>query len=168
MVAVISIVGKSNSGKTTLLEGLIAQICKRGYKAGTIKHSVKGFDIDYAGKDSWRHKQSGARSVVISSPFKLALIMDLEKEMSIDDIVLKYLNHLDIVFTEGYKKNDKPKIEVIKEDGRYEDILCKYDKNLIAVVTDIKLETPVPCFRHDEITLLTDFIEKMYLHRKDL
>ncbi|HQI24319.1 MAG TPA: molybdopterin-guanine dinucleotide biosynthesis protein B, partial [Smithella sp.] len=58
-VSLISIVGKSNSGKTTLVEKLIPELIKRGYRVATIKHNKHGFDIDHEGKDSWRHKRAG-------------------------------------------------------------------------------------------------------------
>ena len=66
MPPIVSIVGKSDSGKTTLLEKLVAAIRSRGYRVGTIKHDTHGFDIDHEGKDSWRHKKAGARTVVLS------------------------------------------------------------------------------------------------------
>ena len=70
MGPIVSIVGKSGSGKTTLLEKVVAELTKRGYNVGTIKHDVHGFEIDYEGKDSWRHKKAGAKTVVLSSPDK--------------------------------------------------------------------------------------------------
>ena len=74
MIPIISIVGKSDSGKTTLIEKIIPELNKRGYRVATVKHDVHGFDIDIEGKDSWRHKNSGAHTVVISSPQKIAMI----------------------------------------------------------------------------------------------
>ena len=68
MPVIISIVGKSDSGKTALLERLIPEIRKRGYNIGVIKHNVHGFELDHEGKDSWRYKQAGAQAVSLSSP----------------------------------------------------------------------------------------------------
>ena len=79
MPPIISIVGKSDSGKTTLLEKLIAEIKNRGYHIGTIKHDTHGFDIDREGKDTWRHKKAGASTVAISSPTKVAIIKDINQ-----------------------------------------------------------------------------------------
>jgi len=64
---IICIVGKSESGKTTLIEKLIPELKKRGYNIGSIKHSCQKFDIDKKGKDSWRHRKAGADIVVIAS-----------------------------------------------------------------------------------------------------
>lgn len=162
MPVIISIVGTSDSGKTILLERLIPEIRKRGYKVGVIKHSVHGFDFDHEGKDSWRHKQAGAQAVTLSSPTQVAMIRDAEHELTIDEIVSNYLGDMDIVLTEGYKKEGKPKIEIFRKDSPHKDILCKDDKNLIAVVTDKEMETDVPCFGLQDIVQLVNFIEKNY------
>ena len=72
MIPIVSIVGKSGAGKTTLIEKMIPELKKRGYRVATIKHDVHGFDIDHEGKDSWRHKKAGAHATIISSPWKVA------------------------------------------------------------------------------------------------
>ncbi len=72
----VSIVGNSGAGKTTLLEKLIAAVTQRGFRVGTIKHDVHGFEMDKPGKDSWRHKQAGAVTTLISSPKRIGMVMD--------------------------------------------------------------------------------------------
>ncbi|MBN2373525.1 molybdopterin-guanine dinucleotide biosynthesis protein B [bacterium] len=166
MPVVISIVGKSDSGKTTLLEKLLPEIRKRGYRVGTIKHHAHGFDLDHEGKDSWRHKRAGSQAVALSSPAGFALIKDLEQELTIDEIVENCLADMDIVLTEGYKKEGKPKIEIFRKDGPHKDILCKDDKTLIAMVTDMEMRIPVPCFGLEDTVQLADFLEKRYLRDK--
>jgi len=86
MVPIVSIVGKSDSGKTTLIEKLLPALTGRGYRVATVKHDVHGFEVDQEGKDSWRHKQAGAHTVVISSPNKVALIRDVERDLTLDEI----------------------------------------------------------------------------------
>ena len=162
MPVIISIVGTSDSGKTILLERLIPEIIKRGYRVGVIKHSVHGFNLDHEGKDSWRHKQAGAHTITLSSPTNVAMIKGVEQELTIDDIVSNYMDDMDIILTEGYKKEKKPKIEILKKDGPQKDLLCKNDKNLIAVVTDKKIDTDVPCFGSQDIVQLLDFLEQNY------
>jgi molybdopterin-guanine dinucleotide biosynthesis protein B len=90
MIPVISIVGRSNCGKTTYLEKLISEMKRRGYKVGIIKHDVHGFEIDQPGKDTWRHAQAGADVVCISSPQKMAMIKQVKQELSLDVVVLYY------------------------------------------------------------------------------
>jgi len=93
----ISIVGKSDAGKTTLLEKLVGELKTRGYLIGTIKHDVHGFEIDHEGKDSWRHKHAGAHTVVISSPRKVAVIKDMAAEESLDGLATKYFTDVDVL-----------------------------------------------------------------------
>jgi len=94
MPPIISIVGKSDSGKTTLLEKLLAEIKNRGYHSGIIKHDTHGFDIDHEGKDTWRHKKAGASTVIISSPNKIAVIRDIKEEKVLDAIAAEYLQDI--------------------------------------------------------------------------
>lgn len=109
---VISIVSKKRSGKTTLLEKLIPELKRRGYRVGTVKHDTHGFDIDHEGKDTWRHKQAGAEAVVISSPWKISVIKDVAEEAGLGQIVATQLSDMDIVLTEGYKSAGMPQVEV--------------------------------------------------------
>ncbi len=74
MPQIICIVGRSQSGKTTLIEKLIPELKRRGYRIGTIKHSHHIFDFDKTGKDSWRHKDAGAETVIVVSPGKIAMV----------------------------------------------------------------------------------------------
>ncbi len=161
---VISIVGKSDAGKTTLLEKLIAELKKRGYRVGTIKHDTHGFEIDQPGKDSWRHAQAGSDVVMIASPSKLALIKRLENELTLDEVA-SYITDVDIILTEGYKRADKPKIEVHRKSVGGE-LLCS-PQELLAVVTDEPLNVPVPQFSFDEAEALVDLIERQILRKRE-
>ena len=161
MPPIVSIVGKSNAGKTTLLEMLVPELKAKGYRVGTIKH-VHDFEIDHKGKDSWRHKQAGAHTVAISSPKKMALVKNVDTEETLNSLATKYFQHVDIVLAEGYKKEDKPKIEVFRSQ-MHETPLCKGDKHLIAIVTDTGLDLGVPCFELDDIKGLASFVEEKFL-----
>ena len=113
MTPIISIVGKSESGKTTLIEKLIPELKKRGYRIGTVKHALHGFQIDREGKDSFRHKAAGADTVVVVSPKSIAMVKNGGGETL--DFVVKYFSDMDLVITEGYKRENKPKIEVFRK-----------------------------------------------------
>jgi molybdopterin-guanine dinucleotide biosynthesis protein B len=91
-IPMISVVGRSDTGKTTLLEKLIVELKQRGYRVATVKHDTHGFDIDQPGKDSWRHAQAGSDVVVISGPNRLALIEKREQEMTLDEIAGRVTN----------------------------------------------------------------------------
>lgn len=162
---VVCIVGKSNSGKTTLIEKLIHELNLKGYKVGTIKHDVHGFDIDKEGKDSWRHKNAGATLTIISSPSKIAVIKDSDHDAQIDELVARYVNEVDIILVEGFKKSNKPKIEVYRKELS-SDILCNGDDNLIAIATDSSHDINIPQFNINDAKGLAKFLEDQYLSKK--
>jgi molybdopterin-guanine dinucleotide biosynthesis protein B len=160
MPQILSVVGRSQSGKTTLIEKLIPELKKRGFRIGTIKHAHHGFDIDKSGKDSWRHRHAGADVVVVASPGKIAMVRDEDRE-SLDDLQ-NYFEGMDLIITEGYKTQDKPKIEVMRA-ARHTELICLGDRNLIAVVTDVDLNPSVPKFGLDDIKGLADLIQHKFL-----
>lgn len=162
MTPIVSIVGKSGSGKTTLIEKVIPELIRRGYRVATIKHNIHGFDIDHEGKDSWRHKRAGARTTVIASPRRVALIEDVEKDHNITELKNRYIQDVDIVLVEGYKKNPYPKIEINRTEMK-QGLLSTNDDNLIAVVTNKRLNIDVPCFDIDDISGVVDIIEERFL-----
>ena len=116
MIPILSIVGKSDSGKTTLIEKLLPELIRRGYRIATVKHDVHGFEVDREGKDSWRHKKAGAHTVIISSPQKVALIRDVEKDLTLDELREKLVQDVDLILSEGYKKDVQPKIEIFRKE----------------------------------------------------
>ncbi|MFZ7125508.1 MAG: molybdopterin-guanine dinucleotide biosynthesis protein B [Desulfobacterales bacterium] len=165
--AVVSIVSKKNSGKTTLLEKLIPELKRRGYRVGTIKHDTHGFDIDHEGKDTYRHKQAGAETVVISSPWKISVIKDVTEEVSVDDIVEQHFQDMDIVLTEGYKRARKPQIEVFRSKEHREPIHSKGGQHtLVAVVSDTDIDLGVPRFDINDVPSIADFIERTFIRRE--
>ena len=159
-VPIISIVGKSGVGKTTALERVVREIKMRGYRVGTVKHDVHGFEMDRPGKDSWRHAQAGSDAVVVSGPYKLALIRKLDEEMALDDIV-PLMGDVDLVITEGYKRGSKPKIEISRLE-RGSQLLCQPEE-LIAAMADHPLDLPVPVFDLEDAAGVVDLLETLYL-----
>ena len=160
-VPVVSVVGRSNVGKTTFLEKLIRELKRRGYRVGTIKHYEHDFDIDVPGKDSWRHAQAGSDVTVISSPQKMALIRRLEAELSLDEIITA-MPPVDIVLTEGYKREHKPKIEVYS--GTTPQELLSAEQELLALVTDQPLDgVSAPQFRFHDAAGVADLLEEKYI-----
>jgi len=162
MIPVISIIGKSNTGKTTLIEKLIGELSRRGYRVGTIKHNRHGFNIDHEGKDSWRHKQAGARLTVIASPTQVALIEDTERDYEIAELVEKYIHDIDIVLMEGFKGNPYPKIEVYRHELKRA-LLSADDRALLALATDTPLDVAVPCYDINDAHGMADLIENKFL-----
>lgn len=154
--ALISVVGFSGAGKTTLLEKLIHELASRGYRVGTIKHDVHGFEMDIPGKDSWRHKHAGAATTLISAPRQIGMVMDVDHDHHPDELK-RFFSNVDIVFTEGYKQGDKPKLEVFRHQVRDEP-LCKNDDHLIALISDTWVDLGVPHFSLNDVKGLADFL----------
>ena len=157
MRSIISIVGKSKAGKTTLLEGLIIELKRRGYKLAVIKHAGDDLELDKRGKDSWRLSQAGGGVVAVSSPHKLVVIKQMERDQSPQELSGFIGWDYDLILTEGFRQSNNPKIEVHrKEQGK--ELLCP-PQQLLAVVTDEPLDVDVPQFSADEIQQLADLIE---------
>ena len=164
MIPIVSIVGKSNSGKTTLIEKLIAELTARGWRVATIKHNRHGFEIDHEGKDSWRHKQAGAVVTVIASPARVAVIEDTHRDYEIEELRDRYIRDADIVLVEGYKVNPHPKIEVVRTELRQER-LCGPGDHLIALAGDRPVAGEAPWFDRDDVQGLAGLIEAQFLGR---
>lgn len=156
-IPLISIVGTSKSGKTTFIEKLIPVFKKKGLKVATIKHHHLDFEIDRVGKDTYKHKKAGSSTVILSSPHKIALVKDVEKEVSLRDIVTRYIDDTDIVITEGYKKEDTPKIEIYRYAKEISP-LCMYDKTILAIVADKHIDTDIPQFSTEDVEGVAKFI----------
>ncbi|MDZ4183361.1 MAG: molybdopterin-guanine dinucleotide biosynthesis protein B, partial [Desulfuromonadales bacterium] len=158
---VVSFIARSGTGKTTLLEQVIAELKRRGYKVGAIKHDAHRFEIDHPGKDSYRFSAAGADTMLISSSTKLALVKQHATAPSIEELLSTYFSDVDIVLTEGLKKSALPKIEVHRA-GYGRTLLCRgeqHDPTLLAVASDEPLELDVPILDLNDPTAVADFIE---------
>ena len=165
MIPIVSIVGTSDSGKTTLIEKLVPEVVRRGYRVATIKHDVHGFEVDREGKDSWRHKQAGAHTVIISSPQRVAIIRDVDHDADLVELRDKYVQDVDIILSEGFKKNLQPKIEVFRKE-RHRELLCTREDNLLAIATNQPFDIGVPCFGLEDARGLVSLIEEKFLKGK--
>lgn len=165
MIPIVSIVGKSESGKTTLIEKLIAELTRRGIRVATIKHNRHGFEIDHEGKDSWRHKKAGAVTTVVASPGRIAVIEDAPKDYDLAEIRDRYIRDADLILAEGFKINPHPKIEVFRAEIRTER-LCGPGDNLIALAGDRPVDADVPWYDWNDAPGLADLIAERFLPRK--
>ncbi|MGD8904945.1 MAG: molybdopterin-guanine dinucleotide biosynthesis protein B [Anaerolineae bacterium] len=163
-VPVISVVGKSGVGKTTALELVIREIKMRGYRVGTVKHDTHGFEIDKPGKDSWRHARAGSDAVVVSGPHRMALIRSVDEEMQLDSII-PLMGDVDLVITEGYKRGNKPKIEVTRQE-RSTELICQ-PAELIGIMADYPVDVSVPQFDLDDAAGVVNLLEELYLRRSE-
>lgn len=159
MSKVINIVGcGSNVGKTFVIQGIIRELKLRGYSVATIKHDVHGFDIDKKGKDTYKHREAGAETVIISSKNRLAMIKELEEEIELNEVI-RLVKDKDIILVEGYKKSNLRKIEVYRK-GISENIITPKDK-LIAIASDVELDiNDVDVINKEDYKELVNLIEK--------
>lgn len=162
MIPILSVVGRSNSGKTTLLEKLIREFTARGRRVGTIKHHYHGpVTVDVPGKDSWRHREAGACAAALLSPETVFLVRDSADGLSLETLTHRGLWGVDLVLTEGFKAGAMPKIEVNRR-SQHAPLLCAPGDDLVAVVSDWATGAAVPHFGLEDTAPLADFIEQQY------
>jgi len=160
MPPIVSIVGKSRSGKTIVIERLIGELKSRAYRVATIKHAPQGASFDEPGKDSRRHIEAGSEAVVVSSPNSVVLVKPVSEDASVEELVRLLGEDYDIILTEGFKQGNAPKIEVHRRDVG---VPLKDIKKLIAIVTDEPLETKARQFSFEDSKDLADLLERGFI-----
>jgi len=159
-VPIVSFVGRSNSGKTTLIERVIPELVRAGYRVATVKHAGHGFDLDTEGKDSWRHKRAGASSVIVMSRGSLAMFADVPEEMKVEEIRDRFLDgSYDLIIAEGWKSEGYLKIVVIRE--QVGEVPVSPD-GLLAVVSDKPVDLSVPVLDLNDVTGVAALIIKHF------
>ena len=161
MTKVVGIVGWKDVGKTFFVTEIINLLVKKGYKVGTIKHAHHDFDIDKPETDSFKHRQSGATEVIISSSKRWAKIIENNNktEKKLNEL-LREFNDVDLVIVEGFKKENHPKIEIIGQNSK---IVNNEIKNVVAIVADQKTKSNIPLFMRNDVESLTEFIINKFL-----
>ena len=160
----VALVGKPDSGKTTLMEKLIPELNSRGYRIGTIKHHVHEFEMDRKGKDTWRHKQAGDQTVALSSPTGFGVIRDVDHDLAIEELLDRYYYDVDLVIAEGYKSTSLPKFEVFRSAVQ-ETPLPGRDQTWVAMISDTPLDIDLPCFGLDDVTTIVDLLVDRFITR---
>ena len=158
---IFGISGWKDSGKTTLTAALVAEMTNRGLSISTVKHAHHEFDVDQPGTDSFKHRQSGAQEVMLSSSKRFALMHEItadEDEPDLAELVAK-MKPVDLILVEGFKFADFPKIQVIRAKSR-KNAGVEEIKNVIAMVSDDleSIADPRPVFHIDDIKNIADFI----------
>ena len=141
---IVTVVGYSGSGKTTFLEKLIPELKRLGFTVGTVKHDVHGFEIDRPGKDSYRLKHAGAAVTVISSPFQIGMVKDVDHDHTPEELAA-LMADVDIVLMEGYKTSEAFKLEIFRPEISAKPF-CPPDDRLLALISDAAVDAGVPRF----------------------
>ena len=155
---IFGVIGWKNAGKTTLMERLVATIASRGFTVSTVKHVHHEVDLDQPGRDTYRHREAGAKEVILASASRFALMHENRgEEASLPD-VLSRLAPVDLVLIEGYKRDPHPKIEVWREAAGQPPI-CTQDPTIRALASDFALSgLPIPLFHMDDAETIASFI----------
>jgi molybdopterin-guanine dinucleotide biosynthesis protein B len=159
---IFAIVGRSGSGKTTLIIKLIQFFKAKGLSVSIIKSTHHDFEFDYPGKDTYRFKESGAKSVAAFNDKKLGFVTDVDEELNAVDVAEKYFNDSDIIIIEGNKKYSIDKIEVIG-DSEEKPLYISGIENIKMIVTDKKNETSLPVFARNDVEGIAQWIEENFL-----
>lgn len=155
---VYGVVGWKNSGKTGLMERLVAEITSRGLRVSTVKHAHHSFDVDHPGKDSFRHRTAGASEVILASDTRVALMQELRgAEPPLLEDLLARLSPVDLVLVEGYKRDAHPKIEAHRDVTGHA-LLAPEDPTVRAVASDVSLTLDRPVFDLNDTVGVADFI----------
>ncbi|WP_415401935.1 molybdopterin-guanine dinucleotide biosynthesis protein B [Tateyamaria sp. SN3-11] len=152
------VVGWKNAGKTGLMERLVTEITGRGHRVSTVKHAHHSFDVDHAGKDSYRHRVAGATEVLLASRNRFALMHELrdEDEPTLAELLSK-LAPVDLVLVEGYKRDTHPKVEAHRAvTGN--PLIAPDDPTIRAVASDTALTLDRPVFDLNDTAAIADFI----------
>jgi molybdopterin-guanine dinucleotide biosynthesis protein B len=156
---IFGLAGWSGSGKTTLVGRLLPELIGRGLTVSTLKHAHHSFDVDQPGKDSWTHRQAGAREVMVSSANRWALMHEHRgaPEATLEELV-QHMSPVDLLLVEGFKTHPHPKLEVHRTSlGKT--LLCLEDPFIVAVASDGKLAgLPVRLIALDDIAAIADLM----------
>ncbi len=154
------IVGYKNTGKTGLMERLVTDITGRGITVSTIKHAHHSFDVDHAGKDSYRHREAGASQVMLSSGNRWALMSELRgaPEPDLHSLIAR-MDPVDLLLIEGYKRDAHPKIEAYRA-ATNGTLLAHDDPTILAVASDCALDVARPVMDLNATRAIADFILK--------
>jgi molybdopterin-guanine dinucleotide biosynthesis protein B len=163
-IPVVSFIGKKKSGKTTVLLGVIGELRSRGYREAVLKHDTHGFDVDIPGTDSYRFRELGAEVVGIASPDKYVWVNGTAEEHPLGELLRQIREPVDLVITEGFKKQDAPKIEVSRQARSME--LVSTPDELIGITSDQTFPGyAVPQFALEDFRGLADLVEERILAR---
>jgi len=157
----VAFVARSGTGKTTLVERLIAEFHARGLRVGALKHDAHRFEIDRPGKDSARFTAAGAEVMVLASDDQVAMVQRPPAPPKLDNLLQMWFDGMDLVLVEGYRTSKLPRIEIHrKELGR--PLLCRgehHDPYLLAVASNGTVDVDVPVLDLEDAGAIADFIE---------
>lgn len=163
MIPTLSLIGRSNSGKTTLIEKLVLHFKEQGYHVAVIKHTHHDFSFDKKGKDSYRHREAGADAVIITNDHKIGMTADLPEALTPLEAGKTFLpSHINLLIIEGFKDLEIPKLEIIG-DSEEPPLFLSGLKGVRALISDKVIDSDLPLYKRNDIKGISEFIEKKFL-----
>ncbi|MBT3223203.1 MAG: molybdopterin-guanine dinucleotide biosynthesis protein B, partial [Proteobacteria bacterium] len=157
----VSFVGPSGTGKTTLIERVIVELTHRGFRIGVLKHDAHRLELDKPGKDTWRFRQAGAWRAVIVGDEQMAIFSAVDGELSLGGVAAETLLDADLVITEGFRQARLPTIRVFRAARPVGDWQALTEP--IAWVSDVPHQVDVPVIPLDQPSLVADFLAERFL-----
>ncbi len=155
---IYGVAGWKNAGKTGLMERLVSEITSRGVTVSTVKHAHHNFDVDQDGKDSYRHRNAGAKEVLLASRTRFALMHEMrgDEEPPLSELLAR-LSPVDLVLVEGYKRDQHPKIEAHRS-ATGNPLIAPDDPTVRAIASDVPLDLDRRVFDLNDTTSIADFV----------
>ena len=167
MTAAIGVIGCKNSGKTTLIEGLLKEFTSRGMRVATIKHDAHEFEIDIPGKDTWRHRAAGSKLTMITSASRFALVCETEQKVELADLLKLVDASFNLVLVAGLRGSPLPK-SLVRRSAAGDDPPGMQGIIMAVVSGDDDAAHPRPVhFRPDDTAALADLIQKRLLSSRE-
>ncbi len=133
--AMVSFVAPSGTGKTTLLEGVVAELSRRGHRVGAVKHDAHRIELDTEGKDSWRLRQAGAESTVLMGRNQLAWFGQDDQGPTLTQAASMFFPNVDVILVEGFRSADLPVILVSRPDHKDDRWEMPDENRIVATVS---------------------------------
>ena len=161
---VFGVCGWKNTGKTTLMAGLVAELAGRGLRISAVKHAHHAAEVDLPGTDTFRHRSAGAGQVILATPRRWALMTELRDgpEPPLADLLAR-LDPCDLVLVEGYKHAAHPKIEAHRPEAA-RPLIAREQAAVRAVASTLPAADPlfaglaVPVLPLGDIPHIADFV----------
>lgn len=154
----IGLVGRSGAGKTTLIAALLPALRARGLSVSTIKHAHHGFDLDRPGKDSYRHREAGAKEVMLVADSRWALMHELgdAPPPPLEDLIAR-LAPVDLVVIEGFHTHRHAAIEVYRPSEGHAP-MWREGSDIVAVASDAPVANlPIPVLDLNDPEAIAEF-----------
>lgn len=158
----LAVVGAKNSGKTAVIEGLVEYLVSKGFRVATVKHTSHSHRFDTPGKDSYRHRQAGARLNIALSNEEVAVFAQADL-LDIRQFQNMARNHIDTWIIEGDRQSDRPKILVTRH---LKELSGKLPAGIVATIGPERVKEVPVHFEAEDYSGLGSYVISTMLEKK--